>query len=42
MVNLRRIDSFVGIVCFIMSGNNAVENKQQVFINHGWGRLRIA
>lgn len=41
VVNLRWIDSLGGIAGFIMNGNDAVEGKKQVFINHGWERLRI-
>ncbi|KAK0718470.1 polyketide synthase [Lasiosphaeria miniovina] len=41
-VNPRWIDSLGGIAGFIMNGNDAVESKKQVFINHGWERLRIA
>lgn len=41
-VNPRWIDSLGGIAGFIMNGNDAVESDKQVFINHGWERLRIA
>ncbi|KAK3368613.1 polyketide synthase [Podospora didyma] len=41
-VNPRWIDSLGGIAGFIMNGNDAVESKKQVFINHGWERMRIA
>ncbi|KHN94891.1 polyketide synthase [Metarhizium album ARSEF 1941] len=42
VVNPHWIDSLGGIAGFIMNGNDAVESKKQVFINHGWERLRIA
>ncbi|GAB1317688.1 hypothetical protein MFIFM68171_07898 [Madurella fahalii] len=41
-VNPRWIDSLGGIAGFIMNGNDAVESDKQVFINHGWERLRIS
>jgi iterative type I PKS product template protein len=41
-VNPRWIDSLGGIAGFIMNGNDAVDSEKQVFINHGWERLRIA
>ncbi|KAG8408393.1 Type I Iterative PKS [Metarhizium acridum] len=42
VINPRWMDSLGGIAGFIMNGNDAVESKKQVFINHGWERLRIA
>ncbi|OAQ69673.2 polyketide synthase [Pochonia chlamydosporia 170] len=42
VVNPHWIDSLGGIAGFVMNGNDAVESKKQVFINHGWERLRIA
>ncbi|KAK3303871.1 polyketide synthase [Chaetomium strumarium] len=42
VVNPRWIDSLGGIAGFIMNGNDAVDSEKQVFINHGWERLRIA
>lgn len=42
VVNPLWVHSLGGIADFIMNGNDAVESKKQVFINHGRERLRIA
>jgi len=36
------IDSLGHIAGFIMNGNDNVESKDQVFVNHGWERMRCA
>ncbi|OBT76080.1 Type I Iterative Polyketide synthase (PKS) [Pseudogymnoascus sp. 05NY08] len=36
------IDSLGHIAGFIMNGNDNVESKNQVFINHGWDAMRCA
>lgn len=36
------VDSLGHIAGFIMNGNDNVESKSQVFINHGWGAMRCA
>ncbi|KAF2093015.1 conidial pigment polyketide synthase PksP/Alb1 [Rhizodiscina lignyota] len=36
------IDSLGQITGFTMNANDAVDSKNQVFINHGWERMRIA
>ncbi|KAL4894660.1 hypothetical protein BDV59DRAFT_212018 [Aspergillus ambiguus] len=41
-LNPRWIDSLGGIAGFIMNANDAVDSREQVFINHGWERMRIA
>ena len=41
-VNPRWIDSLGQIAGFIMNANDGVDSRTQVFINHGWERIRIA
>ncbi|GAB1214004.1 hypothetical protein ATERTT37_003160 [Aspergillus terreus] len=41
-LNPRWIDSLGGIAGFIMNANDGVDSRDQVFINHGWERMRIA
>ncbi|GES64614.1 polyketide synthase [Aspergillus terreus] len=41
-LNPRWIDSLGGIAGFIMNANDGVDSHDQVFINHGWERMRIA
>nr|A0A142C799.1 RecName: Full=Non-reducing polyketide synthase phnA; Short=NR-PKS phnA; AltName: Full=Phenalenone biosynthesis cluster protein A [Penicillium herquei]AMP46751.1 PhnA [Penicillium herquei] len=41
-LNPRWIDSLGGVAGFIMNANDGVCSKDQVFINHGWERMRIA
>lgn len=41
-VDARWIDSLAQISGFIMNANDAMNNKDQVFINHGWEKLRFA
>lgn len=36
------IDSLGQIAGFIMNGNENLQSDKQVFINHGWGRMRFA
>ncbi|KFY01909.1 hypothetical protein O988_02453 [Pseudogymnoascus sp. VKM F-3808] len=36
------VDSLGHIAGFIMNGNDNVESKSQVFINHGWSAMRCA
>ncbi|KFY41333.1 hypothetical protein V494_03051 [Pseudogymnoascus sp. VKM F-4513 (FW-928)] len=36
------VDSLGHIAGFIMNGNDNVESRSQVFINHGWGAMRCA
>jgi naphtho-gamma-pyrone polyketide synthase len=36
------IDSLGHIAGFIMNGNDNIESKTQVFVNHGWDRMRCA
>ncbi|KAF2230556.1 polyketide synthase [Viridothelium virens] len=42
LVNPKWIDSVGGVAGFIMNANDAVDSRTQVFINHGWERMRIA
>ena len=41
-LNPRWIDSLGQIAGFIMNANDGVDSRSQVFINHGWERMRIA
>jgi naphtho-gamma-pyrone polyketide synthase len=41
LVNPRWIDSLGQIAGFIMNGNENLQSDKQVFINHGWGRMRF-
>ncbi|KFG85862.1 polyketide synthase [Metarhizium anisopliae] len=41
-MDARWIDSLGHISGFIMNANDATNNQEQVFINHGWERLRHA
>lgn len=41
-LNPRWIDSLGGVAGFIMNANDGVDSRDQVFINHGWDRMRIA
>ena len=36
------IDSLGHLAGFVMNGNDGVDSKTQVFINHGWDRMRCA
>lgn len=36
------VDSLGHIAGFIMNGNDNVQSKDQVFVNHGWDRMRCA
>jgi len=38
----RWIDSLGQVAGFIMNANDGVDSKNQVFINHGWERMRFA
>ena len=40
--NPHWVDSLGQIAGFIMNGNDNVESKSQVFINHGWDAMRCA
>ncbi|KAL9085529.1 MAG: hypothetical protein Q9165_007574 [Trypethelium subeluteriae] len=42
LVNPKWLDSVGGVAGFIMNANDAVDSRTQVFINHGWERMRIA
>ncbi|XP_044721728.1 starter unit:ACP transacylase in aflatoxin biosynthesis domain-containing protein [Hirsutella rhossiliensis] len=42
VVNPQWIDSLGHLAGFIMNGNEHVQSDKQVFINHGWNRLRFA
>ena len=41
-LNPRWIDSLGHIAGFIMNANDGVDSWAQVFINHGWERMRVA
>lgn len=41
-IDARWIDSLGHISGFIMNANDATNNQEQVFINHGWEKLRHA
>lgn len=41
-LNPKWIDSLGHIAGFIMNANDGVDSRTQVFINHGWERMRIA
>ncbi|KAL1963919.1 hypothetical protein VTN77DRAFT_7725 [Rasamsonia byssochlamydoides] len=41
-INPCWIDSLGHIAGFIMNGNDNVQSKTQVFVNHGWDRMRFA
>jgi naphtho-gamma-pyrone polyketide synthase len=41
VMNPHWIDSLGQIAGFIMNGNEHVQSEKQVFINHGWGRMRF-
>lgn len=41
-LNPKWIDSLGHIAGFIMNANDNLDNRTQVFINHGWERMRIA
>ena len=41
-LNPKWIDSLGHIAGFIMNANDAVDSRTQVFINHGWERMRVA
>jgi iterative type I PKS product template protein len=41
-LNPRWIDSLGQIAGFIMNANDGVDSRTQVFINHGWEKMRIA
>lgn len=41
-LNPRWIDSLGHIAGFIMNANDGVDSRTQVFINHGWERMRVA
>ena len=41
-VNPRWIDSLGMVAGFIMNANDGVDSRNQVFINHGWERMRVA
>jgi naphtho-gamma-pyrone polyketide synthase len=41
-LNPRWIDSLGHIAGFIMNGNDNVQSKSQVFVNHGWDTMRCA
>ena len=41
-LNPMWIDSLGHIAGFIMNANDGVDSKNQVYINHGWERMRIA
>lgn len=41
-LNPKWIDSLGHIAGFIMNANDGVDSQTQVFINHGWERMRIA
>ncbi|TLD37529.1 6-deoxyerythronolide-B synthase [Venturia nashicola] len=40
--NPRWVDSLGHIAGFIMNGNDHISSKSQVFVNHGWSRMRCA
>lgn len=40
--NPRWMDSLGGVAGFIMNGNDNVHSQTQVFINHGWDRIKYA
>ncbi|KAL9612228.1 MAG: hypothetical protein Q9167_003177 [Letrouitia subvulpina] len=41
-INPRWIDSLGHIAGFIMNANDRVDSRTQVFINHGWEKMRFA
>ncbi|ATY66936.1 Beta-ketoacyl synthase [Cordyceps militaris] len=41
VMNPHWIDSLGHLAGFIMNGNEHTQSDKQVFINHGWGRLRF-
>ncbi|PGG97986.1 hypothetical protein AJ80_09608 [Polytolypa hystricis UAMH7299] len=41
-LNPRWIDSLCHIAGFIMNANDGIDSRTQVYINHGWERLRFA
>ncbi|KAM3427380.1 hypothetical protein NHJ13734_009003 [Beauveria thailandica] len=41
IMNPHWIDSLGHLAGFIMNGNEFTQSDKQVFINHGWGRLRF-